>query len=73
MMIQKYVSPTGQLDHCAFCIFSCILTLFIILIKPLQTKEYDSPTSGDCGTYGIGLIWHWEIFNAVFLLKWSEV
>ena len=28
-------------------IFSCILTLFIILIKLLTTKSYDSRTSGD--------------------------
>ena len=32
--------------------FSCILTLLIILIKPLTTKAYDRDASGDCGTSG---------------------
>ena len=33
-----------------FCMFTCILYLFIILIKPLTTKPYNSRASGDCGT-----------------------
>ena len=35
-----------------FCIFSCILTLLIILIKPLRSKAYDRCASGYCGTPG---------------------
>ena len=31
----------------SLCIFSCILTLLIILIKPLTTKAYDRRASGD--------------------------
>ena len=34
-------------------IFSCILTLLIILIKPLTTKAHDRRASGDCGTSGL--------------------
>ena len=37
-------------------IFSCILTLLIILIKPLTTKAYDKRTSDDCGTSGFAYI-----------------
>ena len=36
----------------SLCIFSCILTLLIILIKPLTTKAHDRRASGDCGTSG---------------------
>ena len=36
----------------SFCIFSCILSLLIILIKPLTSKAYDRRASGDCGTSG---------------------
>ena len=36
----------------SFCIFSCILTLLIILIKPLTTKAYDRRASGDFGSSG---------------------
>ena len=36
----------------SFCIFSCILTLLLIPIKPLKTKAYDRRASGDCGTSG---------------------
>ena len=32
--------------------FSSILTLLIILIKPLTTKAHDRRASGDCGTSG---------------------
>ena len=48
-------APVGQmlvLEFKYFCIFSCILTLLIILIKPLTTKAYDRRASGDCGTSG---------------------
>ena len=40
------------LESKSFCIFSCILTLLIILIKPLRSKAYDRRASGDCGTSG---------------------
>ena len=36
----------------SLCIFSCILTLLIILIKPRTTKAQDRRASGDCGTSG---------------------
>ena len=43
----------------SLCIFSCILTLLIILIKPLTTKAHDRRASGDCGTSGSSLyIYH---------------
>ena len=32
----------------SLCIFSCILTLLIILIKPLTTKAHDRRASSDC-------------------------
>ena len=41
----------------SLCIFSCILTLLIILIKPLTTKTHDKRASGDCGTSGIHRYW----------------
>ena len=40
----------------SLCIFCCILTLLIILIKPLTTKAHDRRASGDCGTSGV--IWN---------------
>ena len=36
----------------SLCIFSCILTLLLLLIKPLTTKAHDRRASGDCGTSG---------------------
>ena len=36
----------------SLCIFSCILTLVIILIKPRTTKAHHRRASGDCGTSG---------------------
>ena len=36
----------------SLCIFSCTLTLLIILIKPLTTKAHYRRASGDCGTSG---------------------
>ena len=41
------------LEFKSFCIFSGILSLLIILIKPLTTKAYDRSASGDCGTSGL--------------------
>ena len=42
----------GQMyfDHSLF--FSCILTLFIVLTKPLATKAHNSRAYVDCGTFG---------------------
>ena len=40
------------LEFQSFCIFSFILTLFIILIKPFTTKDYERCASGDRGTSG---------------------
>ena len=36
----------------SLCIFSCILILLIILIKPYTTKAHERRASGDCGTSG---------------------
>ena len=47
------------LEFQSFCILSCILTVFIILIKPLTTKVYDSHASHDCGTSGIMSLRYW--------------
>ena len=44
MLVMKFQS---------LCIFSCILTLLIILIKPLTTKAHDRHASGDIGTSGL--------------------
>ena len=41
------------LEFQSFCIFSCILTWFIKLIKPFRTKAYDSCVSDDYGTFCI--------------------
>ena len=36
----------------SLCIFTCILTLLIIQIKPRPTLAHDRRASGDCGTSG---------------------
>ena len=41
----------------SLCIFSCILTVLIILIKPQITKAHDRRTSGYCGTSGYAPAW----------------
>ena len=41
----------------SLCIFCYIITLYIILIKPLTTKAHDRRASGDCGTSGVLHIW----------------
>ena len=50
--MQNVRANVKVLELKSFCIFSCILSLLIILIKPLTTKAYDRRTSGDCGTSG---------------------
>ena len=50
--MQNVRANVKVLEFKSFCIFSCILTLLIILIKPLTTKAYDRRASGDCGTSG---------------------
>ena len=56
----------------SLCIFSCILTLLIILIKPLTSKAHDRRASGDCGTSGyrkgpaLIKILHWIIIITVY-------
>ena len=46
--------PRPHAKFQSFYIFSCILSLLIILIKPLTTKAHDRRASGDCtcGTSG---------------------
>ena len=39
------------LEFQSFCIFSCILILFMILIKLLTTKANGGPAFGDCTPY----------------------
>ena len=50
--MQNVRANVRVLEFKSFCIFSCILTLLIILIKALTTKAYDRGASGDCGTSG---------------------
>ena len=50
--MQNVRANVKVLEFKSFCIFSCILTLLIILIKPLTTKAYHRRASGDCGTSG---------------------
>ena len=50
--MQNVRANVKVLELKSFCIFSCILSLLIILIKPLTTKAYDRRASGDCGTSG---------------------
>ena len=50
------------LEFKSFCIFSCILSLLIILKNSLTTKAYDRRASGDCGTSG-------ELSNSTFFLS----
>ena len=51
--MQNVRANVKVLEFKSFCIFSCILTLLIILIKPLTIKAYDRRASGDCGTSGV--------------------
>ena len=51
--MQNVRANVKVLEFKSFCIFSCILTLLVILIKPLTTKAYDRRASGDCGTSGL--------------------
>ena len=51
--VQNVRANVKVLKFQSFCIFSCILSLLIILIKPLTTKAYDRRASGDCGTSGV--------------------
>ena len=50
--ISLIVTLNSQFNLNSTVFFSCILTLFIILIKPLRSKAYDRRASGDCGTSG---------------------
>ena len=54
----------------SLCIFSCILTLLIILIKPLTTKAYDRRASGDCGTSGLDSLDAFNVQKQGDLLNW---
>ena len=47
--MQNVRANVKVLEFRSFCILSCILTLFIILIKPLTIKAYGSHTASDCG------------------------
>ena len=50
--MQNVRANVKVMEFQSLCIFSCILTLLIILIKSLTTKAHDRRTSGDCGTSG---------------------
>ena len=60
--MQNVRANVKVLEFQSLCIFSCILSLLIILIKPLTTKAYDRRASSDCGTSG-----HIYIFIMLFL------
>ena len=51
--MQNVRANVKVMEFQSLCIFSCILTLLIILIKPLTTKAHDRRASGDCGTSGM--------------------
>ena len=51
--MQNVRANVKVLEFKSFCVFSCILSLLFILIKPLTTKAYDRRASGDCGTSGL--------------------
>ena len=53
--MQNVRANVKVMEFQSLCIFSCILTLLIILIKPLPTKAHDRRASGDCGTSSSGL------------------
>ena len=50
--IQNVRANVKVMKFQSLCIFSCILTLLIIQIKPLTTKAHDRRASSDCGTSG---------------------
>ena len=58
--MQNVRANVKVLEFKSFCIFSCILTVLTILIKPLTTKAYGRWVSGDCGTSGINSICWWK-------------
>ena len=74
---------TNVKDIETICIFSCILSLPIILIKPLTTKAYDMRASGDCGTSGqrwnnvidfnVGKTTHYQCCFNVRFQSWNDV
>ena len=53
----------------SLCIFSCILTLLIILIKPLPTKAHGRHASGDCGTSGLS--WYIHMMRLSIIIWYS--
>ena len=53
--------------------YSCILTSFIILIRPLTTKTYDRCASGDCGTSGFNTIYAFDNPLQIITPWWVEV
>ena len=53
--MQNVRANVKVMEFQSLCIFSCILTLLIILIKPLTTKAHDRRASGDCGTSGVAV------------------
>ena len=54
--MQNVRANVKVMEFQSLCIFSCILTLLIMLIKPLTTKAHDRRASGDCGTSGFLLV-----------------
>ena len=50
--MQNVRANVNVMEFQSLCIFSCILTLLIILIKPLTTKAHNRRASDDCGTSG---------------------
>ena len=51
--MQNVRANVKVMEFQSLCIFSCILAMFIVQIKPLTTKAHDRRASGDCGTSGL--------------------
>ena len=70
--MQNVRANVQVMEFQSLCIFSCILTLLIILIKPLTTKAHDRRASGDCGTSGLPIGLDYDIrrmFNFLCRLR----
>ena len=54
--MQNVRANVKVMEFQSLLIFSCILTLLIVQIKPFTTKAYDRRASGDCGTSGFSSV-----------------
>ena len=65
--MQNVRANVNVMEFQFLCIFSCILTLLIILIKPLTTKSHDRRASGDCGMTVAPLVLIMYLHNLLLL------